>query len=42
MPRVPDLVCFCRRHELKMIAIAELVRYRLKKKIPKDYLDEER
>jgi hypothetical protein len=31
VPRVPDLVYFCKRHELKMIAIAELVRYRLEK-----------
>jgi 3,4-dihydroxy 2-butanone 4-phosphate synthase/GTP cyclohydrolase II len=29
MARVPDLVEFCREHGLKMIAIAELIRYRL-------------
>lgn len=29
MARVPDLVGFCERHGLKMIAIAELIRYRL-------------
>lgn len=29
MARVPDLLEFCRRHGLKMIAIAELIRYRL-------------
>ena len=29
MARVPDLVEFCRKHDLKMIAIAELIRYRL-------------
>ena len=28
MARVPDLVRFCSRHRLKMIAIADLVRYR--------------
>ena len=29
MARVPDLVGFCRRHELKMITVAELIRYRM-------------
>lgn len=29
MARVPDLVRFCARHELKMLAVAELIRYRL-------------
>ena len=29
MSRVPDLVKFCELHELKMITVAELVRYRL-------------
>jgi 3,4-dihydroxy 2-butanone 4-phosphate synthase/GTP cyclohydrolase II len=29
MARVPDLAVFCRRHNLKMVAIAELIRYRL-------------
>lgn len=29
MARVPDLVHFCELHELKMITVAELVRYRL-------------
>jgi 3,4-dihydroxy 2-butanone 4-phosphate synthase/GTP cyclohydrolase II len=29
MARVPDLVEFCRRHELKMLTVAELIRYRL-------------
>ncbi|HXK02980.1 MAG TPA: 3,4-dihydroxy-2-butanone-4-phosphate synthase [Verrucomicrobiae bacterium] len=30
MARVPQLVEFCRRHGLKMISVAELIRYRLK------------
>jgi hypothetical protein len=29
MARVPDLVQFCAQHELKMLAVAELIRYRL-------------
>lgn len=29
MARVPDLVWFCKRHDLKMITIADLVQYRL-------------
>jgi 3,4-dihydroxy 2-butanone 4-phosphate synthase/GTP cyclohydrolase II len=29
MARVPDLVEFCRRHELKMLTVAELIRYRM-------------
>ncbi len=29
MARVPDLVEFCRRHELLMLTVAELIRYRL-------------
>ena len=29
MARVPDLVRFCERHDLKMITIADLVQYRL-------------
>jgi 3,4-dihydroxy 2-butanone 4-phosphate synthase/GTP cyclohydrolase II len=30
MARVPQLVEFCRKHDLKMISVAELIRYRLK------------
>jgi 3,4-dihydroxy 2-butanone 4-phosphate synthase/GTP cyclohydrolase II len=30
MARVPQLIEFCRRHNLKMISVAELIRYRLK------------
>ncbi len=30
MARVPQLVEFCRRHGLKMISVAELIRYRLR------------
>ena len=30
MARVPQLLEFCRRHDLKMISVAELIRYRLK------------
>jgi 3,4-dihydroxy 2-butanone 4-phosphate synthase/GTP cyclohydrolase II len=29
MARVPDLVPFCRRHGLKMLTVAELIRYRM-------------
>ena len=29
MARVPDLVEFCREHELKMLTVAELIRYRM-------------
>jgi 3,4-dihydroxy 2-butanone 4-phosphate synthase/GTP cyclohydrolase II len=29
MSRVPDLIEFCRRHGLKMLTVAELIRYRL-------------
>src|SRR5207247_176391 len=29
MARVPDLIHFCRRHELKLLTVAELIRYRL-------------
>jgi len=28
MARLPDLVCFCRKHGLKMISVAELARHR--------------
>ena len=30
MARVPQLLEFCRRHELKMTSVAELIRYRMK------------
>src|SRR5438132_2984337 len=29
MSRVPDLVQFCRRHEMKMLTVAEMIRYRM-------------
>jgi len=29
MARVPDLISFCHRHELKMLTVAELIRYRM-------------
>src|SRR5690349_19268227 len=29
MARVPDLLEFCRRHDMKMLTVAELIRYRL-------------
>jgi 3,4-dihydroxy-2-butanone 4-phosphate synthase/GTP cyclohydrolase II len=32
MARVPDLIRFCRRHNLLMITVADLARYRLKSK----------
>jgi 3,4-dihydroxy 2-butanone 4-phosphate synthase/GTP cyclohydrolase II len=30
MARVPQLVEFCKRHDLKMLSVAELIRYRMK------------
>ena len=30
MARVPDLIEFCRTHEMKMLTVAELIRYRMK------------
>src|ERR1039458_4197169 len=30
MARVPQLIEFCKRHEMKMISVAELIRYRMK------------
>ncbi len=30
MARVPDLIEFCRKHEMKMLTVAELIRYRLR------------
>ncbi|WP_263409306.1 3,4-dihydroxy-2-butanone-4-phosphate synthase [Terriglobus tenax] len=30
MARVPDLVEFCRTHDMKMVTVAELIRYRLR------------
>src|SRR3989440_1542595 len=29
MARVPDLIEFCREHDLKMLTVAELIRYRM-------------
>jgi 3,4-dihydroxy 2-butanone 4-phosphate synthase/GTP cyclohydrolase II len=29
MARVPDLIAFCHRHEMKMLTVAELIRYRM-------------
>ena len=29
MARVPELIEFCRRHDLKMISVADLIRYRM-------------
>ena len=29
MARIPDLIEFCREHELKMLTVAELIRYRM-------------
>jgi 3,4-dihydroxy 2-butanone 4-phosphate synthase/GTP cyclohydrolase II len=29
MARVPDLIEFCRKHDLKMLTVAELIRYRM-------------
>jgi 3,4-dihydroxy 2-butanone 4-phosphate synthase / GTP cyclohydrolase II len=34
MARVPDLIKFCRRHQLRMISIADLIRYSLAHEIP--------
>jgi 3,4-dihydroxy 2-butanone 4-phosphate synthase / GTP cyclohydrolase II len=30
MSRVPDLIGFCRQHQLKMLTVAELIRYRMR------------
>jgi 3,4-dihydroxy 2-butanone 4-phosphate synthase/GTP cyclohydrolase II len=30
MARIPDLIPFCRQHELKILTVAELIRYRLR------------
>jgi len=30
MARIPDLILFCREHSLKMLTVAELIRYRLR------------
>ena len=30
MSRVPDLIGFCQQHGLKMVTVAELIRYRMK------------
>ena len=30
MARIPDLIPFCREHGLKMLTVAELIRYRLR------------
>jgi len=30
MARIPDLTAFCREHDLKMLTVAELIRYRLR------------
>jgi 3,4-dihydroxy 2-butanone 4-phosphate synthase / GTP cyclohydrolase II len=37
MARVPDLVEFCAEHNMKMIAIAELIRYRLAHELAAHY-----
>ncbi len=29
MARVPDLIRFCGEHHMKMLAVAELIRYRM-------------
>src|SRR3982751_400031 len=29
MARVPDLIDFCRQHDLKMVTVAEIIRYRM-------------
>ena len=29
MARVPDLIEFCRLHQLKMLTVAEIIRYRM-------------
>ncbi len=31
MARVPDLVCYCERHDLKMVTVADLIAYRRRK-----------
>ena len=29
MARVPDLIEFCKTHDMKMLTVAELIRYRM-------------
>ena len=29
MARVPDLIEFCQQHDMKMLTVAELIRYRM-------------
>lgn len=36
MARVPDLVDYCRIHNLKMISVEQLIRYRLENDLPHD------
>jgi len=36
MARVPDLVDFCRIHNMKMISVEQLIRYRLQNDRPYD------
>jgi 3,4-dihydroxy 2-butanone 4-phosphate synthase/GTP cyclohydrolase II len=36
MARVPDLVDFCRIHNMKMISVEQLIRYRLEYDLPSD------
>lgn len=40
MARVPDLIDFCRMHELKMITVADLIRYRVDQEIDRANLME--
>ena len=39
MARVPDLIQFCRRHNLLMITVADLARYRLESKFAANQSD---
>jgi 3,4-dihydroxy 2-butanone 4-phosphate synthase/GTP cyclohydrolase II len=39
MARLPDLVRFCQRHELKMIKVADLASYRLERDLIELWLE---
>jgi 3,4-dihydroxy 2-butanone 4-phosphate synthase/GTP cyclohydrolase II len=40
MARVPDLIKFCTVHGMKMLTVAELIRYRLKTERPVQHVEE--
>ena len=42
MARGPDLVRFCRKHQLLMITVADLAQYRKNAGAPQDFVEEQR